>query len=69
MSIVLIYIGVNNMAKWTSRKLVLSVLFGVGVPVLFKYVGISEVITLTGMALGASYLGANVLDAKKNGTE
>lgn len=56
------------MAKWTSRKLVLSLLFGVGVPVLFKVLNISEMVTITGMAIGAAYLGANVI-AKSKGVE
>jgi len=56
------------MKKWLSRKLVLTVVFGLGVPVLFKAMGISEMITITGMGLGAAYLGANAL-SKKAGSE
>lgn len=46
----------------------MTVLFGVGVPVLFKTLGISEMITMTGMAIGGAYLGANVI-AKSKGVE
>jgi hypothetical protein len=53
------------MAKWLSRKLVMTVLFGVGVPVLFQTLGISEMVTLCSMGIGGAYLGANVLSKPK----
>lgn len=47
-----------------SRKFLLTLLFGVGVPALFKQLGISDSVSLSGMALCASYFAANVLESK-----
>lgn len=56
------------MSKFLSRKLVVSFLFGVLVPVGFHQLGISEQITMFSMGLAAAYLGANAV-SKKIGTE
>lgn len=47
----------------------MSLIFGVVVPVAFHTLGIGEQITLFSISLGAAYLGANALVAKKIGTE
>ncbi len=57
------------MQKFLSRKIVMSLIFGVVVPVAFHTLGIGEQITLFSISLGAAYLGANALVAKKIGTE
>lgn len=57
------------MVKFMSRKIVMSLVFGVAVPVGFHLLGIGEQITLFSIGLGAAYLGANAVVAKKAGSE
>ncbi len=55
------------MSKWASRKLAMTLLFGVGVPCLFRTLGITEMVTIASMTIGGGYLGANVLSKIKGG--
>jgi hypothetical protein len=52
---------------YLSRKFVVTLLFGTAIPILFKYLQISDSVLLASMAMGASYLAANIVDSKLNG--
>lgn len=52
-------------SKFLSRKIVMSLIFGVGVPLCFHTLGISENVILASITLGGLYLGANAVVAKK----
>lgn len=54
--------------KFASRKLVVSFIFGVGVPVLFKAMDISDMVTMVSLGIGTAYLGVNAL-VKTKGVE
>lgn len=50
-----------DIKKFFSRRLLVIGVFGVGVPVLFKTMGIEMNITLASLALGASYIGQRAI--------
>lgn len=57
----------SKLGDYFSRKFVTILVFGIAVPVIFKYLGLSDNVLLASMGMGASYLVANVADAKLNG--
>lgn len=50
--------------KYLSRKLVVTFVFGLLIPMVFRLMEISDAVTLAAMGLGAAYAGANVLEKK-----
>lgn len=55
------------MQKYFSRKLVTLFAFGIGTPVLFHTLGLSEQITTLSLYLAGAYIGVNGMVAFKHG--
>ncbi len=55
------------MQKYFSRKLLTLFSFGLGIPVLFHTLGISEQITSLSLYLAGAYIGVNGMVAFKHG--